>query len=179
MATKKTLIVPADRTDLIDLLRPLVDDADDRCNLTDLALISLGHIEALVKSDPERAEWHKRTARGALADRIYAELSLLLKAKRLDVTLPFLRSPIAINPRQGVRLKGMKEYQQTLFLAFTWDEYEAWRGDWLARFEKTAGIREIIYLIDRVRLTNPHVPNILAALQLGGARVAAVMEDVA
>ena len=181
MATKKTLILNVDRSDLLNLLRPLADELPERCNLTDLSLTALDHIEARVAGDPRLVGWYERLRRGALADRIYAELGLLLKSERIDVTLPFLRSPVALNPRQGVRLPGMKAYQQTLFLAFTWEEYEAWRVEWLARFEQAGGIRAIITLIDRVRLVNPEVANIGEALRLGGAKVAMIVdaEDVA
>jgi len=73
----------------------------------------------------------------------------------------------------------MQEYQQTLFLAFTWGEYEAWRDDWLGRYARAGDIRAIITLIDRVRLTNPKVASIGAALRMGGASITAIMEDAA
>ena len=115
----------------------------------------------------------------SLVDRAAAELDLLMKATSIEVTLPFMKHTISINPRQGVRLKGMKEYQQIRLFSFTWEEYEVWREDWLARFERTGEIRAIITLIDRVRLTNPKVASIGAALRMGGASITAIMEDAA
>lgn len=179
MGARKTLIVHADRVDLIALLRSLADNAPARANLTDLAVRAVDEIEREVAADPDLTDWYARVRRGALADRAYAELALLLKAKRLDVQLPFMAHPIPLSPRQGVRLKGMQEYQQTLFLAFTWDEYEAWRDDWLGRYARAGDIRAIITLIDRVRLTNPKVASIGAALRMGGASITAIMEDAA
>jgi hypothetical protein len=178
MASRKTQINLTDRSTLIELLRPLAAQAGERCNLTELSGAALRALDEQISEtdDADLLDWYERVKYGALADRIGGELSLLLKAKHLDVTLPFMRHPIPMNPRQGVRVKGMKEYQQTLFLAFTWDEYEAWRKEWLTRFERAGGIRAIIGLIDRVRLLHPDVANIAEALALGGATVEAVTE---
>ncbi len=179
MATRKTAILLTDRSRLIEMLRPFADNAAERCNLAQLAGVAMGEIEAQIRDsgDPDDHEWLDRTALAALVDRASAELDLMMKATSIEVTLPFMKHPISINPRQGVRLKGMKEYQQIRLLSFTWDEYEAWREDWLARFERTGEIRAIISLIDQVRLTNPNVANIGAALAIGGAKVEAIIEE--
>lgn len=176
MATRKTQIPLTDRSHLIELLRPIAAQAPERCNLTELSGLALQAVDTYMDAtnEAEDVEWYERIVRGALADRVVIELSLLLKAQSLEVTLPFMQRPIPINPRQGVRLKGMKEYQQTLFLAFTWDEYESWRTDWLGRFERAGGIRAIITLVDRVRILHPEVPSVMAALSLGGATVEAI-----
>jgi len=44
---------------------------------------------------------------------------------------------------------------------------------------RAGDIRAIITLIDRVRMINPDVPSIGAALQQGGASITAIMEDAA
>ncbi len=178
MATKKTAIRFEDRDLLIDLLRPLADAAGDRSNLTRLAGKALEQIEAHVAAsdDPDLADWLERTQRHAFADRLYTELDLLLKAQRIKVVLPFTRKPVILNPRQGVRLPGMKEYQQIAFLAFTWDEYDSWRADQIGRFERAAEMRAIIDLIDKARMLHSDLPGPGAALHAGGAKIEVVTE---
>lgn len=170
---RKTTIRWDDRDWLLARLRPFADEAPDRCNLTLLTDTALNALEAGVEaaSDHEETERLLRIQRNALGDRIYTELDMMLKAKTISIMLPFSAKPIKLKMRQGVRSSEDNRFHQIPISAFNWGEYDSWRERVLTSFAQVASKRDLVRVIDQVRMINPTLANPWAALRLSGASI--------